>query len=809
MLLLPMGDGLLPMTDTNLAHYRIIRKLGGGGMGVVYEAEDLRLSRHVALKLLPDSLVGDAKAAQRFLREARAASSLNHPNICTIYEVEEHEGRPFIVMELLEGQDLKSRISGTPLPQHDVLDIGSQIADGLDAAHSRGIVHRDIKPANVFITPRGQVKILDFGLAKYVERAREMEASLELTAEGVIPGTTVYMSPEQVRCEELDGRSDLFSLGVVLYEMSTGKKPFAANNSVLTMKAILEEKPVSPLQINPALPAEFEQIIGKALEKKRETRYQSAADMREDLRQLKWESDAAVRSSGTRKSTTLLRRLPSGSFKGSGRRTSYILLGVAGLLLVALLATMAAMLRMRRVHAGTARPTIAVLPFQNVSSDHSIDFLRFGLADQTATLLTYIPSLEVRPLEMSQKFTAAELPQVGAQLHVDTVLTGHYMNAGGQLQVTVQAIDVKNNHVVWQSMITAATHDLTSLQDKLVSQIRQGLVPRLGASSNAPGAGTRPKNAQAYDLYLRSTAIAHDPVPNKEGIALLEAALKLDDSYAPAWDALGWRYYYDAAYSDGGDPGYQRSVQAYERALKLDRNLVTAASGLSTDRIEMGQLDRAADADALVKRRPDSADAHFTVAYVYRYAGLLEAAAQECDTAFALDRGDYKLRSCAIVFLELGKTDKASEYLKLDPDSDFAHNLIPAILLRENRLADAKIAAQRMSKDAPWFGGLLQTCLNHPADMPAAVVGNEKGLMAERDSEMNYLQASILAFCGQKKMAITLLRSAIEKHYCASSALQADPLWANVRDSLEFAELQSKANECQKGFLAALTTSAQ
>ena len=808
MLLLPMGAGFLPMTDTNLAHYRIIRKLGGGGMGVVYEAEDLRLSRHVALKLLPDNLVDDAKAAQRFLREARAASCLNHPNICTIHEVEEHEGRPFIVMELLEGQDLKSRLSGGPLSQAEVLDIGAQIADGLDAAHSQGIVHRDIKPANIFITPRGQVKILDFGLAKFVERARELDAALELTAAGVIPGTTVYMSPEQVRCEELDGRSDLFSVGVVLYEMATGKKPFAANNSVLTMKAILEEKPVSPLQINPALPAEFEQIIGKALEKKKESRYQTAAAMREDLRQLKWESDAAQRSSFVRKSGTILPRLPSGAFKASGRRTTYILLGVAGLLLTALLATTAAMLRMRRGHTAAARTTIAVLPFQNVGQNNSMDFLRVGLADQTATLLTYIPTLEVRPLEMSERFTTADLRKAGAQLHVNTVLTGHYMNAGDQLQVTLQAIDVNTNHVVWQSMIAAASHDLTSLQDKLLSQIRQGLVPRLGASFNAPAAKTRPKNAQAYDLYLRSTAIAHDPVPNKEAIALLEAALKLDDSYAPAWNALGDRYYYDAAYSDGGDLAYQHSVEALEHALRLDPNLVTAASSLTTDRIELGQLDRAADAETLVKSRPDSADAHFTVAYVYRYAGLLEAAAQECDAAFALDRGDFSLRSCAFAYLELGKPDKAWQFVQLDPESDWANNVIPAIRLRENRLGEAKAAAQRMSKDAPWNGALLQTCLSHPANMSAVVAENEKRLMSERDPEMKYLQASILASCGQKKMAITLLRSAIENNYCASSALQADPLWANVRDSLEFAELQSMANECQKRFLTALTKSA-
>jgi serine/threonine protein kinase len=798
------------MIGTTLAHYRIVRKLGGGGMGIVYEAEDLRLGRRVALKLIPESLASDAQAAQRFLREARAASSLNHPNICTIYEVEEHDGRPVIVMELLEGEDLKRRIGGKPLPCEETFDIGSQIADGLDAAHSKGIIHRDIKPANVVITPRGQAKILDFGLAKLAEqlRERDSEAALDqsLTAIGVVPGTAVYMSPEQVACEPVDARSDLFSLGVVLYEMATGKKPFTAGNSVLTMTAILEQKPVSPSQLNPALPAELEHIIGKALEKDRNTRYQTAATMRDDLRHLKRETESGLASGAGRKSA-LISRSPSKTFQHPGRRTNYVLLGIAGLLLAALVATTAALLKSRRVQTSNSTNAIAVFPFQNVGGDNSLDFLRFGLADEIATLITSIPSIEVRPLELSQKYNASDLQKAARQLHVTTVLTGHYLNAGGQLEVTVQAIDVKSNHVLWQGMVTSATHDLTSMQDKLQAQLRQGLIPRLGTSNGTLETGTRAKNPQAYDLYLRSTAIPHDPLPNKEGIAFLETAVKLDDSYAPAWDALGKRYYYDAAYSNGGDAAYQHSNAALERALHLDPNLVTAAATLTENRIQWGQLDKAADAEALVKRRPDSAEAHFTVAYVYRYAGLLEAAAQECDAALALDRDDYNLRSCAFVFLELGKTAKAWQYLHLDPESEWTNHLTPGIFLRENRLADAKQAVQRMSNGPPWYGDVLQRCLNHPAEMPAAARENATALAAERDPEMRYYQASILAFCGQREMAIALLRSAIEQNYCASSALQADPLWAKVRGTPEFAELQSLANQCQERFLAALTPS--
>jgi eukaryotic-like serine/threonine-protein kinase len=795
------------MADTTLAHFRIIRKLGGGGMGVVYEAEDVRLSRRVALKFLPENLVGDSKAKQRFLREAQAASCLNHPNICTIHEVDEHDGKPFIVMELLEGQDLKTRISTGPLKLDEILDIGLQVADGLDAAHSKGIVHRDIKPANVVITPRGQVKILDFGLAKFIEqRTRELEAELELTMDGTIPGTWTYMSPEQVRGEELDSRSDLFSLGIVLYEMATGKKPFVANNRVLIMDAILKQKPASPLRLNPTLPAEFESIVGKALEKKRETRYQTAAEMRENLRQLKRETESGLTKSGAARKATLVPRLSSDTFQGIGRRTNYLLLGITGFLIAALTATTAALMKSRRAHAAVLRPTIAVLPFQNVGGNKDLDYLRYGLADEIATLLTYVPSLDVRPLESSEKYTASDAQNAGAQLHVATVLTGHYINAGSQLQVTLQAIDSKTNHLIWQSVIAAASADLTSLEDKLLFQIRQGLVPRLGASFEALATGTRPQNPEAYDLYLRSTAIAHDPVPNKEAIVFLEAAVKLDDSYAQAWDALGNRYYYDAAYSDGGALAYQRSNEALEHAIKLDPNLIDAAANLTTNRVAWGELDKAADAEALVKRRPNSADAHFTVAYVYRYAGLSEAAAQECDTAFALDRGNYTLRSCAFAFLELGKTAKAMEYLQLDAGSDFSKNLIPAILLREGHFAEAKSAAQHMSKDAPWYGALVQTCLTRPSDLPQMVEQDKGGLMSERDPEMKYHQASILAFCGQKQMAMTLLRDAVEHNYCASSALQADPLWAKVRDTLEFAEVQSLASQCQTRFLTALTT---
>jgi len=480
-------------------------------------------------------------------------------------------------------------------------------------------------------------------------------------------------------------------------------------------------------------------------------------------------------------------------------------LGVSALLLTVLVAVGAWWFKLRQMAAaGAAKNTIAVLPLQNMNGDISVEFLRFALADEIANTLTYTRTLDVRPSAITRKFVGNDIDpqQAGKEVHVATVVTGHFLKQGDRLLITLEAIQVEGDRLLWQTNISAPAQDLIALQSQMAAKIRQELLPALGVGGGGYlDTGTRPKNAEAYDLYLHSLALPHDAGPNKDAIAVLEHVVDVDPTYAPAWEQLGLRSYYDADYSDGGEAMFQRSNNAYERALELDPNQTLAAGQLITNHVERGELGKAyLAAQTLVKRRPESAQAHFVMSFVYRYAGMLQQSANECNTALALDPGNYTFRSCAWAFMELGKNERARDFIRLDAGSEWAAYATPSLLLREGKIEEARDAVKRMPTAPRYRRDLLEACLQlrPAADLDRMAREAETSLPPEPDPETWYYQGALFAYCGKKQAALHLLQSAVEQNYCAHENLLSDPLLAKLRTDTAFDKVLTLAGSCQE-----------
>src|SRR6202795_1571711 len=573
------------MIAQTISHYRIVEKLGGGGMGVVYKAEDVKLGRFVALKFLPDEVAKDPHALSRFQREAKAASALNHSNICTIYEIGEENGQSFIAMEFLDGLALKHRIAGRPLEIAIVMSLGIEIAEALDAAHSAGIVHRDVKPGNIFVTKRGHVKMLDFGLAKVMPAVSNAESvgamaqstlTLEehLTSPGTALGTIAYMSREQVRVKELDAPYDLFFFGGVLYEMGTGTLPFRGESKGLVLESILNRAPVSPVRLNPDLPVDLERIINKCLEKDRNLRYQHAADIRTDLQRLKRDTES------TRKVAT--QALPDTTLK---RRKLWVVLA-ACIAAIGLAAVGTWYLRSGR--AAGQIDSIAVLPFANGGGDANTDYLSDGITESLIANLTHVPDLKVKSRNSVFRYKGkdVDVQKLGNELGVSALVSGRVVPRGGSIDVSAELTDVRDNTEIWGQHYSGKSAEIISLQQQIAGDIAEKLRSKLSSREKQQVTKQGTQNPEAYELYLKGRYYWNKATSSDSATAIsyFNQAIAKDPAYAQAYSDLASAYW--AGYGDAPSEVYPKSNAAARRALELDPSLAVAHAVLGGNEME-------------------------------------------------------------------------------------------------------------------------------------------------------------------------------------------------------------------------------